>query len=55
MNDWLEYFRCEDDLKAALDRLFDDAKVITFKGESYRGRNREILAVEAGVAPAPNG
>ena len=48
-NDWLEFFRCDDDLKAALDRLFDDAKVITFKGESYRGRNREILAVEAGA------
>lgn len=47
-NDWLEFFRCDDDLKAALDRLFDDAKVITFKGESYRGRKREILAVEAG-------
>ncbi len=49
-NDWLEFFRCEDDLKAALDRLFDDAKVITFKGESYRGRSREILAVEAGTS-----
>ncbi len=48
-NDWLEFFRCDDDLKAALDRLFDNAKVITFKGESYRGRNREILAVEAGA------
>lgn len=47
-NDWLEFFRCNDDLKAALDRLFDDAKVITFKGESYRGRKREIFAVEAG-------
>lgn len=47
-NDWLEFFRCDDDLKAALDRLFDDAKVITFKGDSYRGRKREIFAVEAG-------
>ena len=47
-NDWSEFFRSEDDLKAALDRLFDDAKVITIKGESYRGRKREILAVEAG-------
>ena len=46
-NDWLEFFRCDDDLKAALDRLFDDAKVITFKGESYRGRKREVYAVEA--------
>lgn len=51
-NDWIEFFRCEDDLKAALDRLFDDAKVITFKGESYRGRKREVLAVEAGTTPA---
>ena len=50
-NDWLEFFRGEDDLKAALDRLFDDAKVITFKGESYRGRKREVLAVEAGLSP----
>ena len=49
-NDWLEFFRCDDDLKAALDRLFDDAKVITFKGDSYRGRKREIYAVEAGTA-----
>ncbi len=49
-NDWLEFFRCEDDLKAALDRLFDDAKVITFKGESYRGKNCEILAVETGTS-----
>jgi DNA replication protein DnaC len=47
-NDWNEFFRCDDDLKAALDRLFDNAKVITIKGESYRGRKREILAVEAG-------
>ena len=47
-NDWLEFFRCDDDLKAALDRLFDDAKVITFKGKSYRGRKREVFAVEAG-------
>ena len=49
-NEWLEFFRGDDDLKAALDRIFDNAKVITFKGESYRGRNREVLAVEAGTA-----
>lgn len=30
--EWLEFFRCDDDLKAALDRMFDDAKVITIKG-----------------------
>ncbi len=47
-NDWIEFFQCEDDLRAALDRLFDDAKVITFKGNSYRGGKREVYAVEAG-------
>lgn len=47
--EWAEFFRSDDDLKAALDRLFDEAKVITIKGESYRGQNLEILAVEAGV------
>ena len=49
-NGWQEFFRCDDDLRAALDRLFDNAKVITFKGESYRGRKREVLAVEAGTS-----
>ena len=47
-NEWTEFFSCDDDLKAALDRIFDDAKVVTIKGESYRGRKREVLAVEAG-------
>ena len=46
---WSEYFKSEDDLSAALDRLFDEAKVITIKGESYRGQNLEIIAVEAGT------
>ena len=47
-NDWAEFFEGEDDLKAALDRLFDEAKIITFKGNSYRGQKRETFAVEAG-------
>ena len=47
-NDWAEFFSCDDDLKAALDRIFDDAKIITIKGESYRGRRREVFTVEAG-------
>ena len=50
-NEWSEFFSCDDDLKAALDRIFDDAKIITIKGESYRGRKREVLAVEAGNSP----
>ena len=48
----LDPYHGDDDLKAALDRLFDNAKVITFKGDSYRGRNREVLAVEAGTLPS---
>ena len=46
-NDWQEFFRGEDDLNAALDRLFDDAKIIGIKGKSYRGRKRQVYAVEA--------
>lgn len=47
---WAEYFQSSDDLSAALDRLFDEAKIITIKGDSYRGQNREIIAVEASQA-----
>lgn len=47
-NQWAEFFKSDDDLSAALDRLFDEAKVITIKGDSYRGQNHEIIAVEAG-------
>ena len=46
-NDWQEFFRGEDDLNAALDRLFDNAKIIGIKGRSYRGRKRQVFAVEA--------
>ena len=48
--EWSAFFKGEDDLKAALDRMFDEAKIITFKGSSYRGQKREVLAVEAGKA-----
>lgn len=47
---WAEFFKGDDDLSAALDRLFDAAKVISIKGDSYRGRDLEIIAVEAGDA-----
>ena len=45
--DWQEFFNAKDDLNAALDRLFDDSKIINISGKSYRGRKREIYAVEA--------
>lgn len=44
---WGEYFSEEDSLLCALDRIFDNATVFMMKGESYRGRKLETLAVEA--------
>lgn len=46
-DEWSEYFDGGDSLNAALDRIFDVAKIVTVKGTSYRGQRREILAVEA--------
>ena len=47
---WSPFFCGGDDLEDSLDRLFDNAKVITIKGTSYRGQTREVLAVEAETA-----
>lgn len=57
-NQWLAHFDGTDDMRTALDRAFDSAKIINFKGTSYRGQSRVILAVEAGSgstgkSPAP--
>ncbi len=49
--EWAEFFSSDDDLKAALDRIFDKAKIFNIKGESYRGRKREIVSLEAGPGP----
>lgn len=43
---WGEYFEEPDSLLCALDRIFDDALVFMMKGESYRGRKLETIAVE---------
>ncbi|MGO5314852.1 ATP-binding protein [Bilifractor sp. LCP21S3_A7] len=47
---WEEFFDGKDDLLATLDRIFDKARVFMIKGESYRGRECQTLAVEAGIA-----
>ena len=47
-SEWLEFFDCDDDLRAALDRIFDDAKVFNIKGKSYRGQKLDIFSLEAG-------
>lgn len=43
---WGEYFEEPDSLLCALDRIFDDALVFMMKGESYRGRKLETVALE---------
>lgn len=35
-----------------LDRIFDDATVFMIKGNSYRGRNCETIAISAGEPSA---
>lgn len=50
---WHQYFKGEDNILCSIDRVFDYAKIINIKGNSYRGRRREVFAVEAGT-PATN-
>lgn len=52
-NMWYQYFTGTDDILCSIDRIFDCAKIINIKGNSYRGRKREVFAVEAGT-PATN-
>jgi len=45
---WGEYFREDDSLLCSLDRVFDDATVFIMKGDSYRGRKLETVALHTG-------
>lgn len=47
-NKWGEFFSEDSSLLCALDRIFDDATVFMIKGNSYRGRKLETIAVETG-------
>lgn len=47
-NTWSEYFTGDDDLLCSLDRVFDDASVFIFNGESYRGKKCETIKLEVG-------
>jgi len=47
---WGEYFSENDSLLCSLDRIFDNASVFMFKGESYRGKGLETVLVEAGTS-----
>ncbi len=48
---WSEFFSEDTSLLCSLDRIFDTAIICTMKGQSYRGRERVTLAVEAGTQP----
>ena len=47
-NKWGEFFSEDSSLLCALDRIFDDATVFMMKGNSYRGRHLETIAIETG-------
>lgn len=49
---WGEFFNEDSSLLCALDRIFDDATVFVIKGNSYRGRKCETIALSAGEHPA---
>ena len=45
---WGEFFSEDSTLLCTLDRIFDDATVFMMKGDSYRGRGQETIAIQAG-------
>ncbi|MCH4183835.1 MAG: ATP-binding protein [Prevotella sp.] len=46
---WKDYFSEDSALLYSLDRIFDSATVFMMKGQSYRGRKLETLAIETGI------
>ena len=50
---WRENFNQDDTLLCALDRIFDDATVFNIKGESFRGRKLETIALQIGRSKSP--
>lgn len=45
---WGDFFSEDSSLLCALDRIFDEATVFMMKGDSYRGKHLETIAVETG-------
>lgn len=43
---WKNDFNEDDDLLCALDRIFDDATVFNIRGDSYRGKSLENIALK---------
>ena len=51
---WRENFNEDDSLLCALDRIFDDATVFNIRGESFRGKRLETIALQAGRVSSPS-
>ena len=50
---WRTNFSEDDTLLCALDRIFDDAMVFNLKGESFRGKKLETVALQTSRVKAP--
>ena len=51
---WRSNFNEDDALLCALDRIFDDATVFNIKGESFRGKKLETVALQTSRVKAPD-
>lgn len=51
---WRTNFNEDDALLCALDRIFDDATVFNIKGESFRGKKLETVALQTSRVKAPD-
>jgi len=51
---WRENFNEDNSLLCALDRIFDDATVFNIRGESFRGKRLETIALQAGRVSSPS-
>ncbi len=50
---WKNNFSDDDDLLCALDRIFDDATVFNFRGDSYRGKKLENITLQTSKISTP--
>jgi predicted ATPase len=50
---WRTNFNEHDALLCALERIFDDATVFNIKGESFRGKKLETVALQTSRVKAP--
>lgn len=48
-SNWRTNFNEDDALLCSLDRIFDEATVFNIKGESFRGKDLETVALQSGL------